>query len=120
MITDDKQLKTTLAKWQQTHYRFHEERYKAKKEQLRKDYEKIVVSLKQYWEENKKKLKGLKWTNYLFEKMLTSCPTAVLRMHVADSIHEIEDFLRGGSGAELVRKRANNKGKKENSPEAEA
>ena len=120
MITDDKQLKTTLAKWQQTHYRFHEEIYESKKEHSRKEYKEIVMSLKQYWEENKEKLKSLKWSNYLFENMLTFCPTAVLRMHVADSIHELESFLRGGSGAELVRKRVNNKGKKENSPETEA
>jgi hypothetical protein len=114
MIKDEKQLREKLEKWQQVHYKFHEDAYKAKKESLRNEHESIVAELKVYWNDHKKEFKDLKWVTYMFENMLTTCPTSVLRMHVADCIHEWVGFIdkKGRpKNAELVRKRSNNKGK---------
>lgn len=117
MIKDEKQLKEKLEKWQQVHYKFHEDAYKAKKESLRNEHESIVAELKVYWNDHKKKFKELSWVTYMLENRLTTCPSSVLRMHVADCIHEWVGFIdKKGKvkNAELVRKRADNKGKEKN------
>ena len=121
MIKDEKQLREKLEKWQQVHYKFHEDAYKAKRESLRNEHESRVAELKVYWNDHKKVLKDLKWVTYMFENMLTTCPTSVLRMHVADCIHEWVGFIdkKGNiKNAELVRKRSTSKGKTTGSAEA--